>query len=53
MGIQLYDKCRLKDGRSGWIVEILGQDEAYLVEVDQKGLDDRIVTVTRQEIVTD
>lgn len=53
MRIQLYDKCRLKDGRSGWIVEILGQDEAYLVELDKKGLDDRIVAVTRQELVTD
>lgn len=50
MGIQLYDKCRLKDGRTGWIVEVLGQDEAYLVELDKKGLEERVITVVSQEL---
>ena len=51
MRVEMFDKCELKDGRIGWIVEILGEHEAYMVELDKKGLQDRIVTVTPEEIV--
>lgn len=49
--VELFDQCELKDGRIGWIVEILGNHEAYMVELDKKGLQDRIVTVTPEEVV--
>lgn len=48
--IELYEKYRLKDGRIGRAVEILGDGEACIFEVDKKGIKDRVVTVTQQEI---
>lgn len=48
---KLYDKCKLRDGRTGWIVDILGDGEAYIFELDKKGLDDRVITVEKKEIV--
>ena len=51
MRAEMFDRCELKDGRRGWIVEILGDHEAYMVELDKEGLQDRIVTVTPEEIV--
>ena len=48
--IKLYEKYRLKDGRVGRAVEILGQGEACIFEVDKIGLEDRLVTVTQDEI---
>lgn len=34
MKIKEFDKILLKDGRTGYVVEIFGNDEAYLVDVD-------------------
>ena len=48
--IELYRKYKLKDGRIGWAVDILGQGDACIFELDKKGLDDRVITVTQDEI---
>jgi len=34
MNIELYDKILLNDGRTAYVVEILKEKEAYLVDVD-------------------
>ncbi len=48
--IQLYEKYKLKDGRIGWVVDVLGQGEACIFEVDKKGFEDRVITVTQEEM---
>ena len=48
--IELYEKYRLTDGRIGRAVEILGDGEACIFEVDKKGLDNRVVTILQEEI---
>lgn len=50
MQLALYDKCELRDGRFGWIIEVLGSGEAYMIELDKKGMEDRVITVRRDEI---
>ncbi len=50
MKIELFEKYRLKDGRVGWAVDILGNGEACIFEIDKKGFEDRIITVTQDEI---
>lgn len=48
--IELYEKYKLKDGRTGTAVEVLGNGEACIFEVDKKGIEDRVITVTQEEI---
>lgn len=48
--IELYEKYRLKDGRIGRAVDILGDEEACIFEIDKKGLKDRVITVKEEEI---
>lgn len=48
--IELYEKYRLKDGRTGTAVEVLGDGEACIFEVDKKGIEDRVITVKQEEI---
>ncbi len=48
--IELYEKYKLKDGRTGTAVEILGKGEACIFEVDKAGLEDRIFTIFETEI---
>ena len=48
--IELYEKYRLIDGRIGRSVEILGNGEASIFEIDKKGLEDRVVTILQEEI---
>lgn len=48
--IELYEKYRLTDGRIGRAVEILGDGEACIFEIDKKGLEDRVVTILQEEI---
>ena len=48
--IELYEKYRLIGGRIGRAVEILGDGEACIFEVDKKGFEDRVITVTHEEI---
>lgn len=35
--IKLYDKVKLKDGRDASIVEILGEKEAFIADIDIDG----------------
>ena len=37
MKIKLYDKVKLKDGKIASIVEILGNNEAYIADIDIGG----------------
>lgn len=48
--IELFEKYRLIDGQIGRAVEILGNGEACIFEVDKKGLDNRVVTILQEEI---
>ena len=48
--IELYEKYKLKDGRTGTVVEVLGDGKACIFEIDKKGLEDRVITVTQEEI---
>lgn len=48
--IELYERYRLKDGRIGRAVDILGDGEACIFEVEKKGIDDKVITVLEAEI---
>lgn len=48
--IELYERYRLKDGRTGRSVDILGNGEACIFEVDKQGIEDRVITVIKDEI---
>ena len=48
--IELYERYKLKDGRTGKAVDILGRGEACIFELDKKGIEDRVITVTLEEI---
>lgn len=43
--IELYEKYRLIDGRIGRAVEVLGNGEACIFEIDKKGLDNKVVMI--------
>jgi hypothetical protein len=48
--IELYGKYQLKDGRTGYAVDILGDGDACVFELIKKGLDDKVIIVTKEEI---
>ena len=48
--IELYEKYILKDGRTGRAVEILGDGEACVFEINKKGFDEKVITVLKSEI---
>lgn len=48
--IELYERYKLKDGRTGRAVDILGDGEACIFEIDKEGIEDRVITVTKDEI---
>ena len=48
--IELYEKYKLKNGQIGRAVEILGDGEACIFEIEKKGFTDRVITVTKEEI---
>ena len=48
--IELYEKYKLKNGQIGRVVEILGDGEACIFEIEKKGFKDRVITVTKEEI---
>lgn len=50
MLIELYEKYRLKDGRIGRAVELLGDGDACIFEVDKVGFDEKVITVLADEI---
>ena len=43
--IELYEKYRLIDGRIGRAVEVLGNGEACIFEIDKKVLDNKVVMI--------
>lgn len=45
-----FEKYELKDGRVGWAVDILGDGEACIFEVDKEGFDDRIIEITLKDV---
>lgn len=50
MLIELYEKYKLKDGRTGRVVELLGDGSACIFEVDKKGFDEKVITILADEI---
>ena len=48
--IELYEKYKLKDGRTGRAVELLGDGKACIFEVDKKGFDEKVITILADEI---
>lgn len=48
--IELYEQYKLKDGRTGRVVDILGDGEACIFEIEKEGIKDRVITVTKDEI---
>ena len=50
MSFEKYDKFRLKDGRTGWIIEIFDQGKSIMFELEKKGMDDKIIDITAYEL---
>lgn len=50
MKIEQYDKVELKDGRTASVVEIFGEDQVFLVDVDLPGPDWETISVKKDEI---
>jgi hypothetical protein len=50
MNINQYDKILLKDGRTASVVEIFGDGEVYLVDVDLPGPDWETIAVKECDI---
>ena len=50
MKIELYEKYKLKDGRIGWVVDILGNGEACMFELEKKEPEEWLITVTQDEL---
>lgn len=48
--IELYERYRLKDGRTGRAVDVLGGGEACIFEIEKNGIEDRVITITEEEI---
>lgn len=45
-----FEKYELKDGRVGWVVDVLGEGEACIFEVDKMGFEDRIIEIGIEDI---
>ena len=50
MKIQQYDAVKLKDGREGAVVEILGDDKEFMVDVGDSPADVETISVSKEEI---
>ena len=50
MKVQQYDTVKLKDGREGAVVEILGDYEEFLVDVGDSPADWETISVSKEEI---
>lgn len=48
--LEMFGKYQLKDGTSGWIVDVLGDGKEYIFELDKEGLEDRIISITPDQI---
>ncbi|MDD2413768.1 MAG: hypothetical protein PHI94_01195 [Eubacteriaceae bacterium] len=51
MKYECFDKLKLKDGRIGWIVDVLGKGEAFVFELDKKGFKDRVIQIEKKDIL--
>ena len=51
MDIQQYDRVRLKDGRTGTVVEVLEEGAAYVVDVDLPGPDWETIEIRQKDIL--
>lgn len=51
--LKAYEDVKLEDGREGTIVEILGDQRGFLVDVGSSPRDWETILVTRDEIVDD
>lgn len=40
--IELYEKYKLKDGRTGRAADVLGDGEAWAFEFNKSGIEDRV-----------
>ncbi len=50
MTVAQYNKVRLKDGRTGTIVEVLEDDTAYIADIDLVGPDWETVEIRKEDI---
>ncbi|MCM1237571.1 MAG: hypothetical protein NC489_46500 [Ruminococcus flavefaciens] len=50
MKIEEFDKVRLKDGRTASVVEIFGDGQVYLVDVDLPGPDWETISIKKEDI---
>jgi len=50
MSISQYDRIRLKDGREGCVVEILGDQDIFIVDVGSSSKDWDTIEVKQDEI---
>ena len=48
--INLYDRIELKDGRTASVVEIFGDGQVYLVDVDLPGPDWETISIKEDDI---
>lgn len=46
-----YDSVELKDGRTGAIVEILGEQEMFMIDIGSSPEDWETITVERKDIL--
>lgn len=51
MMIKQYDRVRLKDGRTGTVVEVLEEGKAYVVDVDLPGPDWETIEIRQEDIL--
>lgn len=51
MTIKQYDRVRLKDGRTGTVVEVLEEGTAYVVDVDLPGPDWETLEIRQKDIL--
>lgn len=50
MTIKQYDRIRLKDGRTGTVVEVLEENTAYIVDVNLPGPDWDTIDIRHEDI---
>ena len=46
MDFDQYDKFRLKDGITGWIIEIFDHGKSLMFELEKQGTNDKIIDIT-------
>ncbi len=49
--IELYENVKLKDGREGCVVEILGDQDIFLIDIGSSPADWDTIQVYREDII--